>query len=92
MVGGILSSGLEGIARSREGLNQSAKTIASGGQADAATNSGIAPIISGTNNSNTDQMLDAVVDLNVYEVQFKASAKVISTANETVGTLLDEIV
>ncbi|GAA3909668.1 flagellar biosynthesis protein FlgE [Litoribacillus peritrichatus] len=83
MISGILGSGLEGLSRSREGLNQSAKTIASGGQ----------PPVSQPPVSNpTDDMLTAVVDLNVYELQFKASAKVISTANESVGTLLDEIV
>lgn len=84
MISGILGSGLEGLSRSREGLNQSAKTIASGGQPPVSQ-----PPVS---NPTDDDMLTAVVDLNVYELQFKASAKVISTANETVGTLLDEIV
>jgi len=82
----LLSSGLQGISRSREGLDQSARTIASGGQSipnQEALNS---------NPSSGNEVLSAVVDLNLYEVSFKASAKVLETADETVGTLLDEFV
>ena len=85
MVTGLLSSGLDGLARSRDGLTQSAKTIASGGQEPAKAD----PLTSVP--SSDDAMLSAVVDLTIYEVQFKASAKVISTANDTVGTLIDEL-
>lgn len=82
----LLSSGLQGISRSREGLEQSARTIASGGQAipNQETPS--------SNASSGNEVLSAVVDLNLYEVSFKASAKVLETADETVGTLLDEFV
>lgn len=84
MVSAIVGSGLEGLAKSRDGLTQSAKTLASGGQT---------PPVSASHaiDSPDDAMLSAAVDLKLYEVQFKASAKVVSTANEMAGTLLDEM-
>ncbi|MFC3153517.1 flagellar biosynthesis protein FlgE [Litoribrevibacter euphylliae] len=84
MVSALLGSGLEGISKSRDGLTQSAKTIASGGQTPPVNDTSAVK-------SEDDAMLTAVVDLKLYEVQFKASAKVISTADEVAGTLIDEM-
>ena len=84
MINTLLNSGVEGLSRSQNGLHESAKIIASGGQAGSVNSSGQPPV------SSDEAMLTAVVDLNLYEVQFKASAKVVSTADETIGTLLDE--
>ncbi|GLQ33278.1 flagellar biosynthesis protein FlgE [Litoribrevibacter albus] len=86
MVTSVLGSGVEGLSRSREGLNQSAKTIANGGQSPSGES------LLASSSSSDDKMLSAVVDLTLYEVQFKASAKVIATADETLGHLIDETV
>lgn len=81
-----LGAGLEGLSRSREGLTQNAKTIASGGQSkDTST-------LSDVNISPDEKILTAAVEMKLYDVQFKASAKVISTADQTIGKLIDETV
>ena len=42
-------------------------------------------------NGNLDELTEALVDLKAAELQSKASAKVIESANEAVGTLIDVI-
>ena len=69
-------SGLAGIQNGMNGLRQDAQVIAS----------------QGTTNSPTDQNITAaIVDLNVSSHQVEASAKVIATQDQMIGSLLDEL-
>ena len=89
MVSGIINSGLEGLNRSRQGLDQSAKDIASAG---SANNPVAGSNVVASDESVVDKVTAATVDMKVYEFQFKASAKVVETANNMTGRLIDELV
>lgn len=71
-----LQSGLQGIHRGLNQLNQHAAEIASAKQLDPATA------------SNTD-LTRSLVGLKQSEIQVAISAKVLGAADETIGTLLD---
>jgi hypothetical protein len=88
----ILSSGLEGIARSQAGLQQASQAIASAGQAASGLAEPVKPVSLESSASPEQKVLSAVVDLAVYELQFKASARVIKTDDEVKGSMLDEFV
>lgn len=46
-------------------------------------------IVQSSGSGDIDALTEALVDLKSAELQAKASAKVIESANETVGTLID---
>lgn len=88
-VGGLNSafqSGVEGFQRASNGVSEAASNIASRTASEAARD-GNAPV-AGPNTSLTDDL----IALNVNEIAAQASAKVIQTANDTIGTLIDETV
>ncbi len=72
----ILQTGLQGIERGVEGVERSATEIVRGGAVD------------GPAGSNSD-VVEAVVDLKLYERSIEASAQVVRTADEVLGSLLD---
>ena len=69
-----LSSAVTGIQRGIDNLNRDANTIAR----TAITDSVASP-----------EVLDAMVGLQEAKLQVQASAKVVETADETIGSLLD---
>jgi len=88
------SSGLQGFQKAQDDANQAAESIAanmtvspeSSGQAQESRPTTLNQNASASDFSNINQ---AVVDLKVAEFQAKASANVIHTADEVLGTLLD---
>jgi len=69
-------SALAGINRGMNALKQDAHIIASQGTTTAA---------------KSEDVTEAIVDLSVSRQQVVASAKVISSQDEMLGTLLDEM-
>lgn len=88
------NSGLEGFQKARETANEAAANIA----VQTSTSSSDYSVAQEGDTSNTNQaqkssdapsINQSIVDLKVAEFQAKASANVISTADENLGTLLD---
>jgi hypothetical protein len=87
---GALQSGLQGFQNASDEINQAASSIAerSVGADPAATaesNTSVAP-------SESSPVTADVVQLSVGENQAQANARSIQTANETIGSLIDEFV
>ena len=72
-IGSVLNTGIQGVQAGVRGMEQSAQEIVKAGSGESATGDFIEPII----------------DLKLYEHSVEASTKVIKTADEMIGTLLD---
>jgi hypothetical protein len=81
------NSGVQGFQRATETANQAAVDIVAEttvGQDVVATTQ--APV---SNEQSIPELNQSIVELKVAEYQGKASAEVIKTADESLGTLLD---
>ncbi|MBL4827612.1 MAG: flagellar biosynthesis protein FlgE [Spongiibacteraceae bacterium] len=78
-INSILTTGIQGVKNGIETTQTAAQTIARSTLPNAVEDS----------SNGLDTLTDAVVDLKVGENQVKASAAVIKTADEILGTLLD---
>ncbi len=84
MISNVLSTGLQGIKQGVQGAEKAATRIAQAGQPLADD--------TGVNEAGSDifdSLIEPIVDLKLYENSVKASAKVVKTADEMIGTLLD---
>ncbi|OEY65231.1 flagellar biosynthesis protein FlgE [Marinobacter sp. X15-166B] len=81
MINNTLSVGLQGLQNSVQGMESAARRIAHAGSAgpEGATR-------------QPGGLLEPVMDLKLYERHAEASARVIRTADETLGSLLDIMV
>ncbi|MBU6950033.1 MULTISPECIES: flagellar biosynthesis protein FlgE [unclassified Hahella] len=79
MISSVLQSGVQGVKQNLQGMEKAATEIAKVGQ--PAEESGELRTV--------DDVVESIVDLKLYENGVKASAKVIKSADETLGTLLD---
>lgn len=77
-VGGILNTGVQGFQDATSRANKAAQDIASQSVEDASQE-----------RVNQADLTSAIVDLKVAEIDARASVKVIETASDLVGTLLD---
>lgn len=81
----LLSSGVNGIQAGLNGLENVAQEIAGMNVSDVSeSQAGAAPTL-----DNPADVASAMVELKVYERQVQASAKVVQTADEVIGFLLD---
>lgn len=71
-----LNSSLLGIQKGLSGLRKNAADIARAGSAEGGVTTG--------------QLTTSIVGLKESELQVKASARVLETVNETIGSLFDE--
>lgn len=78
MINNALNIGIQGIQDGMQGVEGAARKIARGG-ADGPR---------GTADGGNG-MIEPIVDLKLYERSVEASAQVVKTADETLGTLLD---
>jgi hypothetical protein len=82
------NSGIQGLQKASEQVAESASVIA-----QETTDTQQAPAASVSTLKSAEQatsgLTPAIVNLKVAEVQAQASANVIKTADETLGTLLD---
>ena len=79
----ILQSGVEGVQRANEGLEKAASEIVRAGSVDSPAGS--------TTGSTNSGVIEPIVDLKLYERSIEASAQVVKTADEVLGTLLDTL-
>lgn len=85
MVDPVVSTGLSGLQKSIQGVNQAARQIARGGESNPADDQ-----VSGADSSSGDDgLLKPIVDLKLYSVSAKANAKVVQTGSDLLGTLLN---
>jgi hypothetical protein len=78
MISNTLGIGIQGVQEGLQGMETSARRIARGGadgpQGTAAGGGGL---------------IEPVIDMKLYERSIQASAQIVRTADETLGTLLD---
>lgn len=100
MVNSVLNEGVRGLQNSQRELLRNANEIVRATTTgsdnpvapDAPTdNSPISPIQDAAESRRTDNIAEPLVELRRQELLFNASAKVVSTADETVGRLLDTL-
>ncbi len=78
MINNTLGIGIQGIQEGMAGMENAARKIARGGvDGPQGTADGAASLV------------EPMVQLNLYERSVEASAQVVKTADETLGTLLD---
>ncbi len=78
MINNTLGIGIQGIQEGMAGMENAARKIARGGvDGPQGTAEG------------AGSLMEPIVELNLYERSVEASAQVVKTADETLGTLLD---
>lgn len=78
MINNTLGIGLQGVQEGLQGMENSARRIARGGaEGPQGTAAGVGGLI------------EPIIDLKLYERSVQASAQIVKTADETLGTLLD---
>lgn len=77
-VNGVLQTGLQGVKTGLEGAEKAASEIVRAGTVD------------GPAGANSD-VVEPIVELRLYERSIEASAQVVKTADEVLGTLLDTL-
>ena len=76
MVDSVLATGVAGVQAGLQQAQKAAETIASAGTTEPEANA-------------LTSLTEAAVELKLSETQVKASAAVIKTADEMIGTLID---
>jgi len=76
MVDSVLATGIAGVQTGLQQAQKAAETIASAGTTEPEANS-------------QASLTEVAVELKLSETQVKASAAVIKTADEMIGTLID---
>ena len=74
----LLQTGMTGIQKGVQGLEMSATNVVNAQTFDSEAAS-----------KENGRLLQGLVGLSVYEIQVKASAKVVEVADENIGTLID---
>lgn len=83
----MLISGVNGVMRGLQGLDNAAQEIAelNISQSPSESSGGTAPRPA----FSIEEMASAVIDLKLYQRQVEASTQVVKTAEEMLGFLLD---
>lgn len=79
----MISAGANGIHIGIKGLQDTAQTVA---EMNVQPADGSAPRM-----AEHADVAEAMIDLKVYQRQVQASAKVVQTADETIGFLIDVV-
>lgn len=89
MVNNLLNLGIQGVQQGLVGMDTAARKIASAGvQTEAGNPAG--PQTQAGLQGSPDDLAESLIDLRLYERNVQASSQVVKTANEMLGTLLDE--
>lgn len=75
-IGSVLNTGIQGVQTGVRGMEQAAQEIVQAGSSNST-------------NGGSGDFVEPIMDLKLYENSVEASAKVIKTADEMIGTLLD---
>lgn len=89
-----LNAGLQGFSNAQQTANEAAAAIASGVVSESVTSQNTSENTQNSTDQATNQnqpvnLNQEVVNLKVAEYQARASAEVIDSADEALGTLLD---
>ncbi|MFV1873387.1 MAG: flagellar biosynthesis protein FlgE [Oleiphilus sp.] len=76
-VNSILQTGIQGVQSATQGVERAAKDIVRSGADGAA---------------GQNSVVEPIVDLKLYERSVQASAQVVKTADEVLGSILDTMV
>ncbi len=87
MINSVLSQGIQGVNRGMQGMARAAERVAKAGL--PAERTGEVPASAGGAPDVMTDLTTGLVELRLYSVQVEASAKVVKTADQTLGTLLD---
>ncbi|MAM89232.1 flagellar biosynthesis protein FlgE [Allohahella sp. A8] len=87
MISGAMNAGFQGIQTGMRGMQASAERITQATTTNVTQPQAVQQGLSQA--GGLDDITSAVVDLKLYEVQASASAKVVKTADNVLGTLLD---
>lgn len=87
-VGGAMNAGLAGIQQGQQKLTQAAQEVASSGSGSVQTDRPVQPNQAATQTRKPD-LADSLMDQKEGQRQVEASAKVVDTANQTLGSLVD---
>ena len=85
-VGSVVNQGLIGMQTSQASMLQSAQQIAQAGTTQAVQPGQVG---AGAQNGQQQDLAEPLVNLRIQAQVFDANAKVVKTADETLGTLLD---
>ena len=93
MVNSVLSAGLQGVQNGIGRANEAAQDIARATTADVFNPEQAAVDVTAPRNDDRgggiEAISEAAVELKVSEIQVKASAAVVRTADEVLGTLIN---
>lgn len=79
-IGSVVNQGLIGLQNSQASIAQSAQQIAHAGTLQQSTS---------PESNQVNDLVEPLVNLKIQTQVFDSSAKVIKTADEAIGTLLD---
>jgi flagellar hook-associated protein FlgK len=79
-IGSVINAGVQGMQKSQSSMLDSANQIARGGTIEASSNSGA---------TEYQSMIEPMVNLKQEQHVFDASAKVVQTGSDIIGSLLD---
>ncbi len=88
---GLLEIGTAGLQEGLRQAEEAARNIVEVGVSDRATADGGSSSGAGQSQDTTVTLSEAAVDLLQAENQFQAAARLVETADELVGTLIDTI-
>lgn len=96
MIHSVLNEGVKGMQASQREMQKAASEIANvsvPASTQAAPqnpeDAAIPPVNESTKSGNVGDIAEPIIELKRQELLFTASASVVSTANETIGSLLD---
>ena len=93
MINSVINEGYKGLQQSQRELERAAHDIASfnvqPGDSQAAEDQAVLPVEETEEGARESNIAEPLVELRRQELLFNANAKVISTAADTLGSLLD---
>ncbi|RMF15637.1 MAG: flagellar biosynthesis protein FlgE [Gammaproteobacteria bacterium] len=88
MINSVLAQGIQGVNRGLSGMQEAAHRVATAMVPASASTTPLSATVE-TPKDALNELTTGLVELKLYRVQAEASTKVIRTADETLGTLLD---
>ena len=90
MINDVLATGLQGVRSGTQGMQNAATRIAQNGVVESRTAAGGGEIGQQGSQAEFGGLAEPIVDLKINQRGVEASLEVVRTADETLGTLLDE--
>ena len=90
MISNAMTTGVNGFQNAQRGMQDAAGRIASAGTTQAPREGAVPETPRGAEGGPEESLAGSLVDLKVNQRNAEASVEVVRTADEMVGTLLDE--